>query len=123
MDGQGGSKTGVFDVARVSSRIARLSKEDKDLEILVLRKQLAMAEARLNKPVRLPQPERLTLAVITVKLKTATGCSLKELRDVIHLVWPATVVAGTKRWSAGSGLAGTPLAGALAPVGKWNTWW
>lgn len=72
--------------------IAHLSEQDKDLEILVLRKQLAMAEAQLNKRVRLPRAERLTLAVISARLKAATGRSLRELRDVIRLVKPATVI-------------------------------
>jgi hypothetical protein len=82
----------VFSTLLELIQIARLSEDGKDLEILVLRKQLAMAEAQLDKPVRLPRAERLTLAVITAKLKTATGRSLRELRDVIRLVQPATVI-------------------------------
>jgi hypothetical protein len=62
----------VFSTLLELIRIARLSEQDKDLEILVLRKQLAMAEAQLDKPVRLTRAERLTLAVITVRLKSAT---------------------------------------------------
>jgi len=73
----------VFSTLLELFRIARLSEDDKALEILVLRKQLAMAEAQLDKPVRLPRAERLTLAVITAQLKTTTGRSLRELRDVI----------------------------------------
>lgn len=52
----------VFSTLLELIRIVRLSEQDKDLEILVLRKQLAMAEARLDKPVRLTRAERLTLA-------------------------------------------------------------
>jgi hypothetical protein len=54
-------------------RIGRLPEQEKDLEILVLRKQLAMVEQQLEKPVRLSRAERLTLAVIRVKLKASRG--------------------------------------------------
>jgi hypothetical protein len=72
-------------------RIGRLSEREKDLEILVLRKQLMIMEQQLEKPVRLSRVERLTLAVISAKLKTVSGRSLKQLRDVIRLVQPETV--------------------------------
>jgi hypothetical protein len=49
-------------------RIGRLSEQEKDLEILVLRKQLAIVEQQLDKLVRLSRAERLTLAVISAKL-------------------------------------------------------
>jgi putative transposase len=73
-------------------RIGRLSEQEKDLEILVLRKQLAIVEQQLDKPVRLSRAERLTLAVISAKLKAVSGCSLKQLREVIRLVQPETVL-------------------------------
>lgn len=72
-------------------RIGRLSEKEKDLEILVLRKQLAMVEQHLDKPVRLSRAERLTLAVISAKLKAVSGRSLTQLREVIRLVQPETV--------------------------------
>jgi transposase InsO family protein len=72
-------------------RIGRLSEQEKDLEILILRKQLMIVEHQLEKPVRLSRVERLTLAVISAKLKTVFGRSLKQLREVIRLVQPETV--------------------------------
>jgi hypothetical protein len=72
-------------------RMGRLSEQEKDLEILVLRKQLMIVEQQLEKPVRLSRVERLTLAVISAKLKTVSGRSLKQLREVIRLVQPETV--------------------------------
>ncbi len=72
-------------------RVGRLSEREKDLEILVLRKQLMIVEQQLEKPVRLSRVERLTLAVISAKLKTVSGRSLKQLREVIRLVQPETV--------------------------------
>jgi hypothetical protein len=66
----------VFSTLLELIRIGRLSNSKKDLEILVLRKQLAIAEHQLNKPVRLSRVERLTLAVICVKLK---ACRVDKL--------------------------------------------
>jgi putative transposase len=53
-----------------------------------------MMEQQLDKPVRLSRAERLTLAVISAKLKAATGRSLKQSRDVFRIVQPETVL----RW-------------------------
>jgi hypothetical protein len=82
----------VFSTLLELIQIGRLSEQEKDLEILVLRKQLAMMEQQLDKPVRLSRAERLTLAVIGAKLKTIRGRSIKQLRDVIRIVQPETVL-------------------------------
>jgi hypothetical protein len=46
----------------------------------VVRKQLAMAEAQLDTLVHLPRAERLTLAVITARLKTCRDHFLEPHR-------------------------------------------
>ena len=84
----------VFSTLLELIRIGHLSDREKDLEILGLRKQLAMVEQQLDKPVRLSRAERLTLAVISAKLKAATGRSVKQLRDVVRIVQLETVL----RW-------------------------
>src|SRR3954462_7180599 len=71
--------------------IKHLSEQDKALEILVLRQQLAIAERKLDKPVHLSRVEKLTLAVIAVKLKMVSGHTIKQFRDLIQLVQPETV--------------------------------
>ena len=53
-------------------RIERLSEDDKDLEILLLRQQLGIAERKLHKPVRTSRVERLTLAVVTTQLRSSS---------------------------------------------------
>jgi hypothetical protein len=58
---------------------------------LLLRKQLAMIDQQLDKPVRLSRAERLTLAVVSAKLKAVTGRSINQLRDVIRIVQSETV--------------------------------
>ncbi|NDJ78883.1 MAG: transposase [Chloroflexi bacterium] len=84
----------VFSTLLELIQIGRLSDQEKALEILVLRKQLAMMEQQLDKPVRLSRAERLTLAVIGAKLKAVSGRSIKQLRDVLRIVQPETVL----RW-------------------------
>ncbi len=80
----------VFSTLLELIQIGQLSDQEKDLEILVLRKQLAMMEQQLDKPVRLSRAERLTLAVIGAKLKAVSGRSIRQLRDVIRIVQPET---------------------------------
>jgi putative transposase len=82
----------VFSTLLELIQIGRLSEQEKDLEILVLRKQLAMMEHPLNKPVCLSRAERLTLAVIGATLKAVSGRSIKQLRDVMRIVQPETVL-------------------------------
>jgi len=84
----------VFSTLLELIQIGRLSDQEKELEILVLRQQLAMIERQLDKPVRLSRAERLTLAVIGAKLKAVSGRSVKQLREVIRIVQPETVL----RW-------------------------
>ena len=43
--------------------IGRLSEQEKDLEILILRHQLAILERKLKKPVKPTRAEKLMLAV------------------------------------------------------------
>lgn len=48
----------------------RLSDKDKDLEIMILRHQLDVMTCLQSKPVKPNRVEKLTLAVLTMKLKT-----------------------------------------------------
>ncbi len=73
-------------------QIGQLTEQQKDLEILLLRQQLRIAERKLHKPVRPTRAERLTIAVITTKLKSATGQTPMQLRRVIRIFQPETVL-------------------------------
>ena len=44
-------------------QIGRMSESDKDLEIMVLRYQLGIAERKMQKPVRANRAERMPIAV------------------------------------------------------------
>ena len=72
-------------------QIGRMSESEKDLEIMVLRYQLGIAERKMQKPVRANRAERMTLAVLTGKLKKQTGRPASQFRHIIRLVQPETV--------------------------------
>jgi putative transposase len=62
-----------------------MSDQEKDLELMVLRYQLDLAERKLHKPVRPTQAERL---------KRCTWQPARELRSLLRLFQPETVL----RW-------------------------
>ena len=72
--------------------IGHLSQQEKDLEILLLRRQLAILERKQVKPIRPNRAEKLTLATLTARLKQATQRPASELRDVIRIFQPETVL-------------------------------
>jgi putative transposase len=72
-------------------QIGHMSESDKDLEIMVLRYQLGIAERKMKKPVRANRAERMTLAVLAAKLKKQTGRPANQFRQLIRLVQPETV--------------------------------
>ena len=72
-------------------QIGRRSESEKDLEIMVLRYQLGIAERKMQKPVRANRAERMTLAVLAGKLKKQTGRPASQFRHIIRLVQPETV--------------------------------
>lgn len=67
------------------------SASDKELEILLLRRQLAIYERKQVQPMRLTRGEKLTLVVLAVRLKATTGRTIKQMKDVIRIVKPKTV--------------------------------
>ncbi|MCL4872138.1 MAG: integrase core domain-containing protein [Anaerolineae bacterium] len=81
----------IFSTLIALIQIGRMSESDKDLEIMVLRYQLGIAERKLKKPVRANRAERLTLAVLAGRLKQQTGRPANQFRQLIRLVQPETV--------------------------------
>jgi len=75
--------------------IGRLSQQEKDLEILLLRRQLAILERKRDKPVKPNRAEKLTLAVLTARLRLVTRRPASALRDVIRIVQPETLTLQT----------------------------
>jgi hypothetical protein len=74
--------------------ISRLSNLEKDLEILVLRQQLSILQRKLNYPIKPNRVEKMTLAVLTTKIKRTSHQSTNQLQDVIRIFQPETVL----RW-------------------------
>src|SRR5512145_2678032 len=72
-------------------RLGRRSESDKDFEILLLRRQLAIYERRQERAPHLSRGEKLTLVVLGSKLKAHTGRTIKAIGDVIRIVIPATL--------------------------------
>lgn len=69
-------------------RIGRLSAGEKDLRILALRQQLAILERKQKGPLRVSRIEKLTLTVITMKLKTATRYTVAQMHGAIRIFQP-----------------------------------
>ena len=64
--------------------LRRQTDRAKDLQILLLRRQLALVERKLDKPLRVSRAEKFTFALLTVQLKRTTGQTVKQLGDVIR---------------------------------------
>ena len=75
-------------------RISRMSDHDKDLEILVLRYQLGIADRRLNRTLKPDKSEKLALSVLVHRLKQRTKRTTNDLRSSVRIFTPRTVI----RW-------------------------
>jgi putative transposase len=71
----------------------RLSDSDKDLELLILRQQIAILERNVDRP-RLSKIEKLTLAVLVHKFKVRTGITCRRLAESVFIFRPETIL----RW-------------------------
>lgn len=78
----------VLDVVAVS----RLTEDEKDLEILLLRQQLRIVERKQERGPRIPRWKKIPLAVVAYRLKQKTSHSRQALEDSIRLFKPATVI-------------------------------
>lgn len=72
--------------------IGRLSDREKDLETLILRHQLDILERKRTKPIKPSKAEKLTLTVLANKLKRVKKCSTNQLRDIIRIFQPETML-------------------------------
>ena len=84
----------IFSTLLAIVNVRRLSDQEKDLEILVLRQQLSILQRKLDHPIKPSKIEKLTLAILTTKFKQTTRQTANQLRDVIRIFEPETVL----RW-------------------------
>lgn len=62
----------IFSTILSIINVTRLSNQEKDLEILILRQQLLILSRKLNSPIKSNRVEKVTLAVLTAGLKRIT---------------------------------------------------
>lgn len=68
-------------------QIGRMYESNKDLEIMVLRYQLGIAERKLQKPVRANRAERMPLTVLVAKPKKQTKRPASQFRSIGASGW------------------------------------
>jgi putative transposase len=84
--------THIFSTLVAFVGIGRLSEREKDLEILILRHQLDIVERKQKTPIKPNKAEKMTLAVLTNKLKQIANRSTNQLRNTLRIFQPATVL-------------------------------
>lgn len=72
--------------------LRRKNEQEKDLEILLLRRQLAILERRLDKPLRVSRAEKLPLAVLLARLRIVNRQTTSRSWEVIRIFQPETVI-------------------------------
>ena len=81
-------------------RLGSQSESEKDLEILLLRRQLAIYQRRQKRSPRLSQSDKLTLVLLGTKLKARMGRTIKAMGKVIRIVKRPHFSVGISSWSA-----------------------
>jgi len=82
----------LFSMILMLFRLRLTSETDKELEILILRQQLGILQRKQDKPIKPNRAEKLTLAVLSARLKKQTKRPTKQFRHVIRLFQPETVL-------------------------------
>ena len=81
----------IFSIVLECLWLGRKTDREKDLEILLLRRQLDIIDRARNKPVRISRAEKLTLAVLAAQLKAVTGWPVKQFGQILRIFQPETV--------------------------------
>ena len=71
--------------------LSRKTNREKDLEILLLRRQLEIVDRARSKPLRVSRAEKLTLAVLAAQLKSITDWPVSQFGKVLRVFQPETV--------------------------------
>jgi hypothetical protein len=82
------------------------SVRDKDLEILLLRRPLAILQRAQKRPLRLSRWEKMGLAVLLSTLRSLPTESRLRMQESLRIVTPAPACAGIRSSCAGSGPSG-----------------
>ena len=101
----------VLDLAAVM----RMSNNEKDLEILLLRQQLRIVERKQPRGPHIPRWQKVPLAVLAVRLKEHASRGRAAVEDSVRLFKPDTVIGWhraivRRKWTYQSGKQpGRPL--------------
>ena len=93
----------VFTTLFELAQLGRKSESEKDLEILLLRRQLAIYERKETKAPRLTKGEKLTLIVLAGQLKTKSRRTIRQMGQYIRVVKPTRCLGGMASWYVGNG--------------------
>jgi hypothetical protein len=83
-------KTLFFDLIYIIG----LTKNDKELEIFILRQQLRISQRKITKTPRISDPERILLSTLTEKFLHSSELARQRLHQVMLIFRPDTVL----RW-------------------------
>jgi AMMECR1 domain-containing protein len=83
----------IFTIWITIVRIGRLSEQEKDLEIVVLRRQLAILQRKQEKPAKPNRVEKMMFAVLTAKLNEVTQRPAGHLRGCAGFTHPFEFLA------------------------------
>jgi urease gamma subunit len=72
--------------------VSRLSEDEKELELLVLRQRLRIVERKRERGPQIPRWQKVPLAMLAVRLKERARNGKSALEDGVRLFKPATVV-------------------------------
>ena len=72
--------------------LTRLTTDQKDLEVLILRHQVSILERQVNR-LRASRQEKLSLAVIASKLKHLASLSTCQLAQAVLIFTPETLAS------------------------------
>ena len=78
--------------------ILRISKSDKDLEIIILRQQVRLLQRKVKTPPRIYDPERMILATLVDKYTQFTVGARQHLNQVMLIFKPDRCFAGIENW-------------------------
>jgi putative transposase len=72
--------------------ISGMGSDEKDLEILLLRQQLRIAERKQERGPQIPRWQKVLLAVLAVRLKQQAKAGKAVVEESVRLLKPATVI-------------------------------
>ena len=72
--------------------VSRLTDDEKDLEILLLRQQLRIVERKQERGPQIPRWQKVPLVALVLRLKQKAHQSHQALEESVRLFKPATVI-------------------------------